>query len=124
MRSVRLSPCFLLAITVALSGGGPGGACGPIEGRAKHLLYGPPLVRAVSALEGVYVPERVIGRMGHDDDEPQLELTPAFELVVPKPKLPSNRKKGQLGVSAASSKSPDLVSLVFVPELRAMFSGR
>ena len=63
------------------------------------------------------------GNRDNDDDEPHLELTPSFELVVPKPKLPANRKKGQLGVSNAS-RSPDLISLVFIPELRAMFSGR
>lgn len=58
---------------------------------------------------------------GATEDEPHLELTPSFELLVPKPK--ASKKKGQLGLGT-SSKQPDLVSIVFVPELRAMFSGR
>jgi len=64
--------------------------------------------------------------MGGDqaEEEPHLELTPSFELVVPKRKLQTNRKKGQLGVSTAASKPPDLISIVFIPELCAMFSGR
>lgn len=57
------------------------------------------------------------------DYEPHLELTPSFELVVPKPKVSANRKKGLLGISAIS-KAPDLISLVFIPELRTMFCGR
>ena len=62
---------------------------------------------------------------GREEDEPAdtLQVYPAFTLVLPKVQKFGNRKKGQLGLSV-SSKPSDITCIIYVAELKALFSGR